>query len=54
MSPWDTVGGAHMIRQAGGTVTDLDGERWRHDSDGLVASNGTAHEELLAAVGREE
>ena len=54
MSPWDTVGGAHMIRQAGGTVTDLAGERWRHDSDGLVASNGAAHEELLAAVGREE
>lgn len=48
--PWDTVAGVHMIRQAGGTVTDLDGERWRPDSVGLVASNGEAHDELLAAA----
>ncbi|WP_049997313.1 inositol monophosphatase family protein [Halococcus sediminicola] len=47
MSPWDTVAGAHMIRRAGGRVTDLAGQPWRHDSDGLVASNGHAHEELL-------
>ena len=50
MSPWDTVGGVHMIRRAGGTVTDLAGEPWRHDSEGLVASNGVAHDELLAAM----
>lgn len=49
-NPWDTVAGVYMVRQAGGTVTDLDGERWRHDSTGLVASNGEAHEELLAAA----
>jgi len=48
--PWDTLAGAHMVRQAGGTVTDLDGERWTHDSVGLVASNGEAHEELVAAA----
>ena len=47
MSPWDTVAGAHMIRRAGGRVTDLAGQPWRHDSDGLIASNGHAHEELL-------
>jgi myo-inositol-1(or 4)-monophosphatase len=50
MSPWDTVAGAHMIRRAGGRVTDLAGERWRHDSPELVASNGMAHTEVLAAV----
>ncbi len=50
MSPWDTVAGAHMIRHAGGRVTDPAGEPWHHDSDGLVASNGTAHAEVLAAV----
>lgn len=48
--PWDTLAGVHMVRQAGGTVTDADGERWRHDSDSLVASNGEAHEELVAAA----
>jgi myo-inositol-1(or 4)-monophosphatase len=50
MSPWDTVAGVHMIRQAGGRVTNLTGDPWRHDSDGLVASNGVAHEEVLSAT----
>ena len=49
-SPWDTVAGVHMIRKADGRVTDVDGERWRHDSEGIVASNGAAHEHVLAAA----
>jgi len=51
-NPWDTVAGVHLVRQAGGTVTDVDGERWRHDSVGLVASSGDpeVHEELLRVV----
>lgn len=48
--PWDTVAGVAMVRAAGGTVTDLSGDRWRHDSVGLVASNGRVHDELLAAA----
>ncbi|WP_136715610.1 inositol monophosphatase family protein [Halorientalis salina] len=59
-NPWDSVAGVHLIRQAGGTVTDLEGNRWRHDSTGLVASNGRAHEAVLdvaqdaAAAGERE
>jgi myo-inositol-1(or 4)-monophosphatase len=51
-NPWDTVAGVHLVRRAGGTVTDVDGERWRHDSVGIVASNGDpeVHEELLRVV----
>ena len=49
-NPWDTVAGVALIRAAGGTVTDLEGERWRHDSTGLVASNGGIHDELVAAA----
>ncbi len=49
-NPWDTVAGVGMVRAAGGVVTDLEGERWRHDSTGLVASNGRAHDRLLAAA----
>ncbi|WP_262177928.1 inositol monophosphatase family protein [Haloarcula laminariae] len=48
--PWDTLAGVHLVRQAGGTVTDLEGARWTADSPGLVASNGEAHDELLAAA----
>ncbi|WP_324757958.1 inositol monophosphatase family protein [Haloarcula sp. GH36] len=50
MNSWDTVAGVHLVRKAGGTVTDIDGNRWRHDSDSLVASNGEDHEKLLAAA----
>jgi myo-inositol-1(or 4)-monophosphatase len=49
-NPWDTVAGALLVERAGGTVTDIDGQPWRHDARGLVASNGEAHEELLAAA----
>ncbi len=48
--PWDTLAGVHLIRRAGGTVTDVFGERWHADSRGLVVSNGSCHEDLLAAV----
>ena len=47
---WDTVAGAALVRWAGGTVTDLDGGAWHYDTPGLVASNGQAHGQLLAAV----
>ena len=46
-NPWDSLAGVHLIRQAGGTVTDLDGERWTTESDSLAASNGAVHDELL-------
>jgi myo-inositol-1(or 4)-monophosphatase len=48
--PWDSSAGAALVRRAGGTVTDLRGEPWTHDSVGLVASNGRAHDRLLEAV----
>lgn len=49
-NPWDTVAGVYLVEQAGGTVTDLDGDPWRHDCRGLVASNGRAHDAVLAAA----
>jgi myo-inositol-1(or 4)-monophosphatase len=48
--PWDAMAGVHMIRRAGGTATDVHGDRWRHDSQGLVVSNGEAHEVVLETV----
>ena len=49
-NPWDTVLGVGLVRAAGGTVTDINGNPWRHDSRGLVASNGRAHDAVLDAV----
>ena len=48
--PWDAVAGVHLIRRAGGTATDVHGDPWHHDSEGLVVSNGEAHEVVLEAV----
>ena len=49
-NPWDTLAGVAMVRAAGGVVTDLAGEPWRHDSVGLVASSGERHGAVLEAV----
>ncbi|KTG27252.1 inositol monophosphatase family protein [Haloferax profundi] len=49
-NPWDSVAGVHLVRMAGGRVTDLDGNEWRHDSEGLVASNGHVHDTVLEAA----
>ncbi len=48
--PWDTVVGVGLVEAADGTVTDIHGNPWRHDSRGLVASNGTAHDAVLDAA----
>jgi myo-inositol-1(or 4)-monophosphatase len=47
---WDCVSGAHMVRMAGGTVTDPTGDPWTLDASGMVASNGAAHDEFLADI----
>ncbi|MEF8783278.1 MAG: inositol monophosphatase [Haloarculaceae archaeon] len=48
--PWDAIAGVHLIRRAGGTATDIDGDRWQHDSEGLVVSNGETHDTVLATI----
>lgn len=48
--PWDSLAGVHLVRRAGGTVTDVHGERWVTGSEGLVVSNGRAHDRVLAVV----
>lgn len=48
--PWDAIAGVDLVRRAGGTATDVHGERWQHDSEGLVVSNGEGHDAVLASV----
>jgi len=49
-NPWDTIAGVHLVEQAGGTVTDLQGEPWTPDSEGIVASNGHSHQEVISCI----
>lgn len=47
VNPWDAYAGVVLVRQAGGTVTDLEGTRWENGARGMVASNGAVHEDVL-------
>ena len=54
---WDHAAGACIVEQAGGRVTDLNGDRLdftcgeRLDKNrGVVATNGILHEQVLRAV----
>lgn len=49
-NPWDTIAGMYLVKQAGGTVTDIRGDPWIPDADGIVASNGESHDEVLKRV----
>ena len=50
--PWDAAAVKVIIEEAGGKVTDLDGNDQRYDGkvNGFVASNGHAHDELVRAL----
>lgn len=52
LNPWDVAPGALMLQEAGGLITDYNGQPWRFNSDGLIASNGQAglHRELLEGI----
>jgi myo-inositol-1(or 4)-monophosphatase len=47
--PWDAIAGVHLLRRAGGTATNLAGERWTHD-DALVVSNDQCHDRVVEAA----
>jgi myo-inositol-1(or 4)-monophosphatase len=47
LKPWDTAAGALLRREAGGIVSEISGNPYRHSSPGVAASNGKVHHELL-------
>lgn len=51
LNPWDTAAGILIVTEAGGRVTDFDGNPFRLDSRETLASNGLIHEELIALFG---
>jgi myo-inositol-1(or 4)-monophosphatase len=44
---WDYAPTVLLVNEAGGSATDLSGEPWTRDSDGLLATNGHLHDEVL-------
>ena len=50
LSPWDIAAGILLIREAGGIVTDLEGDPCPIAHTSVVAGNPAMHEWLLARV----
>ncbi len=46
--PWDIAAGALIVEEAGGKVTDLQGNIWNPYSNGFIASNGKIHEKVVS------
>jgi len=46
LNSWDTAAGMLLVREAGGTVTDLAGRSYRAGGFDMLASNGRIHEEM--------
>ena len=47
LNPWDTVAGALLVTEAGGSMTSFDGGPFLLNSDEVLATNGLVLEELL-------
>jgi myo-inositol-1(or 4)-monophosphatase len=53
LAPWDMAAGALIVREAGGSVTRLDGAEFLLDGKQVLATNGRVHQEMkevLAAI----
>jgi myo-inositol-1(or 4)-monophosphatase len=49
---WDYAPTVLLVSEAGGKATDLSGKPWTYASDGLVATNGRLHAEVLEILAR--
>ncbi|OIP41542.1 MAG: inositol monophosphatase [Deltaproteobacteria bacterium CG_4_8_14_3_um_filter_51_11] len=47
LKPWDVAAGVLLVREAGGRCTTLQGEPYRIQEPGCVATNGLIHDGLL-------
>ena len=53
LNPWDWAAGDLLVREAGGTVTDVHGQPWAVGQGSIVATNGLIHRQLLATLAEE-
>jgi myo-inositol-1(or 4)-monophosphatase len=50
LKPWDTAAGALLVEEAGGRITDYDGNSFTPFLKTVAASNSLIHDDLLAAL----
>ena len=50
LEPWDSAAGFLIVEEAGGKVTDLEGNKFSVYQHKLLATNGKIHEEMVAII----
>lgn len=50
LKPWDISAGMIILKEAGGLVTDFDGNEQNLKTGSLIASNGLVHNEFLELI----
>jgi myo-inositol-1(or 4)-monophosphatase len=54
LEAWDSAAGYLMVEEAGGSVTDFNGEKYSPYQHRLLATNGKIHEEMLAIINNQK
>lgn len=47
LHPWDVAAGYIILKEAGGRITNYDGEDYRFEKETVVASNGLIHDSII-------
>ena len=50
LNAWDSAAGFLIVEEAGGKVTDMNGDIYNPYKPGIIATNGLIHDDLLAVV----
>ena len=50
ISPWDVAPGVLLVQEAGGKVSDFQGNPWQPQTGDLLFSNGKLHGEILSLI----
>ncbi|MCX8110500.1 MAG: hypothetical protein N3D15_04545 [Syntrophorhabdaceae bacterium] len=50
LNPWDMAAGCLMVEEAGGVITDFQGEKFSIYDDEIVASNGLIHNDMIRVL----
>lgn len=50
ISPWDIAAGAVCVQEAGGVVTDFNGNAWDLSKSDICMSNGKLHDSILSKI----
>jgi len=50
LNPWDTAAGVVLVEEAGGTITDMQGQPYTLGGSSILATNGLIKEEMLKVV----